>query len=74
MKKEERGVKEKELFRDLFFLSEALEVLWRRHGTLFNFRGGCQELIDEEKKVNQELANLIEEGYLKGGDKNERNA
>ena len=61
MENEEKIAKKRDLFKDLFLLEEAIQVLQRRRGEFFNFSGGCRELIDEERKVIQELTDISEE-------------
>ena len=58
MENEENIAKKGNLFKDLFLLREAIEVLRRRRGKFFNFGGGCRELIGEEEKISRELADL----------------
>ena len=68
MENEEKITKKKDLFKDLFLLEEAIQVLQRRRGEFFNFSGGCRELIDEERKITQELADILEEEQKKKGE------
>lgn len=67
MEKEGKIAKKSALLKDLFMLEEAIRVLQRRRGELFNFSGGCQELIDEERKVIKELSELEDGELEKGG-------
>ena len=68
MENEEKIAKKRDLFKDLFLLEEASQVLQRRRGEFFNFSGGCRELIDEERKITQELADILEEEQPKKGE------
>ena len=68
MENEEKIVRKRDLFKDLFLLEEAIQVLQRRRGEFFNFSGGCRELIDEERKITQELADILEEEQPKKGE------
>ncbi len=68
MESEEKIAKKRDLFRDLFLLEEAIQVLRRRRGEFFNFGGGCRELIDEERKITQELADILKEEQPKKGE------
>ena len=67
MENEEKIAKKRDLFKDLFLLEEAIQVLQRRRGEFFNFSGGCRELIDEERKITQELADILGEEPPKKG-------
>jgi len=58
MESEEKIAKKRDLFKDLFILEEAIQVLQRRRGKFFNFGGGCRELIGKEEKISRELADL----------------
>ena len=68
MENEEKIAKKRDLFKDLFLLEEAIQVLQRRRGEFFNFSGGCRELIDEERKITQKLADILEEEQPKKGE------
>jgi len=68
LENEEKIAKKRDLFKDLFLLEEAIQVLQRRRGEFFNFSGGCRELIDEERKVIQELTDISEEEPPKKGE------
>ena len=68
MENEEKIAKKRDLFKDLFLLEEAIQVLRRRRGEFFNSNGGCRELIDEERKITQELADILEEEDPKKGE------
>ena len=68
MENEEKIAKKRDLFKDLFLLEEAIQVLQRRRGEFFNFSGGCRELIDEERKITQELTDISEEEPPKKGE------
>ena len=67
MENEDKIARKSDLFRDLFLLEEAIQVLQRRRGEFFNFGGGCRELIDEERKVIQELTDISGEEPPKKG-------
>ena len=68
MEDEEKIAKKRDLFKDLFMLEEAIRVLQRRRGEFFNFGGGCRELIDEERKITQELVDISREESPKKGE------
>lgn len=68
MENEEKIAKKRDLFKDLFLLEEAIQVLRRRRGEFFNSYGGCRELIDEGKKITQELADILEGEQPKKGE------
>lgn len=57
----EKKEKEERLLKDLNVLTAAIEVLQRRQGEFFNFGNCCKGLLDEERKILQELADSLEE-------------
>ena len=65
LKSEEKIARKRDLLKDLFMLEEAIQVLRRRRGEFFNSGGRCQELIDEGRKITQELVDISEEERLK---------
>lgn len=65
MESEEKKIN---LLGDLFILEKAIQVLQRRRGEFFDFGGGCRELIDEERKITQELADILKEESPKKGE------
>ena len=67
LESEEKIAKKRDLFKDLFLLEEAIQVLQRRRGEFFNFGGECRELIDEKRKITQELADILGEEPPKKG-------
>jgi len=69
LENEEKITKKGNLFKDLFMLEEAIKVLHRRRGIFFNSGERCQELLDEQSKILQELVDILEKEQPKKGEK-----